>query len=257
MRYEELEEWFARHVERYKREDPNGWMRRKERHTHAVVRNAQRLCAVLGWGRQETAIARTVALLHDVGRFEQMRRYGTFRDDLSEDHAELGLKTIEKEGLLEGMGTRERTLITTAIYWHNKPEHALPRSLDEASWRQVKLIRDADKIDIIKVVHETEQEENKEALSTASGVDDEERLSDHVRELVMRGEDIKKQELHTSLDNKAFMLNWIHQFYYDQSVKVLSEQGHYEEMLQTIPEEYAEVKRRLREAYERKLSEAS
>ena len=40
-------------------------------------------------------------LLHDIGRFEQVRRYGTFVDSVSVDHAALGADLLFREGLLD------------------------------------------------------------------------------------------------------------------------------------------------------------
>ena len=37
-------------------------------------------------------------LLHDVGRFEQLRRYGTFIDAQSIDHAEFGADRLFRQG---------------------------------------------------------------------------------------------------------------------------------------------------------------
>ena len=41
-------------------------------------------------------IAEAVALLHDVGRFEQYKRYGTFNDRKSVNHAALGVEIMKK-----------------------------------------------------------------------------------------------------------------------------------------------------------------
>jgi hypothetical protein len=42
-----------------------------------------------------------VALLHDVGRFPQYRRWRTFRDSESDNHARLSLEVIRHEAVLE------------------------------------------------------------------------------------------------------------------------------------------------------------
>ena len=39
-------------------------------------------------------------MLHDIGRFEQIRRFGTFNDVQSVDHAEFGADLLFKEGLI-------------------------------------------------------------------------------------------------------------------------------------------------------------
>ena len=42
-----------------------------------------------------------LGLLHDIGRFEQLTQYGTFKDADSVDHAELGADILFKDGLIE------------------------------------------------------------------------------------------------------------------------------------------------------------
>lgn len=94
-------------------------------------------------------------LLHDIGRFEQVRRFDTFYDAQSIQHAALGAEVLFGEADPRGPQIRayiepgEDDLIRTAIATHS--DYMLPRDLDERTRAYCDVLRDADKIDIIKV----------------------------------------------------------------------------------------------------------
>jgi len=50
--------------------------------------------------QKDLNLAKTIALLHDVGRFEQYERYRTFDDYKSEDHVHLSLNVLNQEEVL-------------------------------------------------------------------------------------------------------------------------------------------------------------
>ena len=96
-----------------------------------------------------------LGLLHDIGRFEQIKKYGTLVDAESVDHAELGADILFKDGLIKkfvpDLG-RFRQIAETAIRLHNKLR--LPDNLDPETELYTKALRDADKVDIFQVLTE-------------------------------------------------------------------------------------------------------
>lgn len=102
----------------------------------------------------EKDIAWLCGLLHDIGRFEQVRRYDTFNDAASVNHATLGVQVLFDEGeapLIRSFIPSEAhdELIRTAIATHS--DFRLPKELDRRTKMHCTTLRDADKIDIIKV----------------------------------------------------------------------------------------------------------
>ena len=67
-------------------------------HTYRVSSLCQQIAVQSGFDKDETELAWLTGMLHDVGRFEQLRRYGTFMDAQSIDHAEFGADILFKEG---------------------------------------------------------------------------------------------------------------------------------------------------------------
>lgn len=122
----------------------------KKAHSLRVRSEIRDLGKALGLKDDALRMAELIGLLHDCGRFAQYVRYGTFKDSRSTDHAELGIEVLKEHRVLDGIGGTERTLIFRAIVWHNKIR--LPQGEGEPFLFYEKLIRDADKLDIWKVV---------------------------------------------------------------------------------------------------------
>ncbi len=104
---------------------------------------------------EDTDLAWLIGLMHDIGRFEQARRYGTFVDSLSVDHAELSADLLFAEGLADrfpqdGLPEDWRNIAETAVRQHNKLKPA--ETPDDRTRRFIDLIRDADKTDIFRVI---------------------------------------------------------------------------------------------------------
>ncbi len=103
-------------------------------------------------GLDRPALHAAAALLHDIGRFPQFERFGTYRDDESVDHGEEGARFLEAAGgdFLAAFGASERDCIVLAVRLHNKRE--LPAGLDPLARSLCDAVRDADKLDIVPVV---------------------------------------------------------------------------------------------------------
>lgn len=145
-----LHAWFNDYVKGYYSDDTdqNHVIRLKEEHTARVCSNIRMLGESLGMSDQEMRLLDAIALLHDVGRFPQYVRYHTFNDRASENHALLGLRRICIRGILADLNQPERRYIARSVAYHNSA--LLPVSSDQQSLLYIKLVRDADKLDIWK-----------------------------------------------------------------------------------------------------------
>jgi hypothetical protein len=92
------------------------------------------------------------ALYHDLGRFEQLKRYNTFRDADSIDHGLLGSRLLARENFLAGESPALRRRVRGAVLLHNRL--ALPSRLETSFSHVLMALRDADKLDIISVMRE-------------------------------------------------------------------------------------------------------
>jgi hypothetical protein len=122
----------------------------KQIHTERVCLTIRRLGKALHLSPGDLLLAEVAALLHDVGRFSQFARYRTFRDKDSTNHGRLGLHVVNRHGLLSAFTPAEQRHIARALAFHNAPQ--LPPIADATSLFFLKLLRDADKLDIWRVV---------------------------------------------------------------------------------------------------------
>ncbi len=145
---------FHGYVDGYR--EPDGtlheMLRLKLEHTCRVVDDARLILAGEAWPEEACVAGEACAWLHDVGRFSQFREFGTFQDARSVDHAVRSVAVVSGGGWLDGLAAEERKRVLAAVAAHNKRE--LPVSLDAATAALAHLVRDADKLDIFRVMEE-------------------------------------------------------------------------------------------------------
>ncbi len=123
-------------------------MELKRVHTDFVVRNARNIANGEGFDTETAEVCEAAALLHDTGRYEQLRRYSTFRDSDSVDHAVFSHDIVKERGWLDG--NPHADVILKAVLYHNRRE--LPDGLDPLTLAAANCVRDADKLDIFRVL---------------------------------------------------------------------------------------------------------
>ena len=139
-------------------------MQLKYEHTAFVVRNAGLIADGESFDLPQRQAALVAAQLHDVGRYEQLRRYNTFRDSESVDHAVFSHDIVREKGWLDSSfdaicpGFAE--IVLKAVLYHNRRD--LPSELDapgdDPFLRRLTVaahtVRDADKLDIFRVLED-------------------------------------------------------------------------------------------------------
>lgn len=129
-------------------------------HTYKVADNCECIARSLGLSDEEVEFSWLSGMLHDIGRFEQIRRYDTFVDVLSVDHAALGADILFGEERLIEKFTDDRTLdpmLDTVIRQHNK--FRISEEVTDKTLTFCNILRDADKVDIFRVIVDTPLEE--------------------------------------------------------------------------------------------------
>ena len=135
-------------------------------HTYRVSALCARIAQSLALPPEDVDLAWLSGILHDVGLFEQLRRYNTFIDAQSVSHAALSVAVLFDEGrirdYLDDAGAD--ALLRTAVEWHSA--FRLPEALDDRTRLFCQILRDADKIDILRVNNAKFQ-----LLSTTDNID--------------------------------------------------------------------------------------
>jgi hypothetical protein len=124
----------------------------KLEHSRYVAENARDIARDLGWDAEDVCTAEALGWLHDVGRFSQFAEFGHFHDATSVDHGRRGLEIIQESDILALLPENRRRCLMEGIRHHNA--RTIPATLTPACLPLLKLIRDADKLDIYRVVSE-------------------------------------------------------------------------------------------------------
>lgn len=254
---------FAEYVRNYDPSDEK--IKLKIDHTYRVAGLCQRIAESLGLSEPDVDIAWLLGMLHDIGRFEQIRRFGTFNDVQSVDHAEFGADLLFKEGLIrkfaEGYyeecelarsGNEEAEQIIKNNEHHNKDTGLLEMAIRQHNKYRVKedlterqrmfcdILRDADKVDIFKVnadipmeiIYDVTTEELKNGIITKE-----------VLESFYKKETVLKSVRRSAVDHIVGHISLLFELVYKESYRQAKEQGYVYKLLNfksDVPEVNAE-----------------
>ena len=141
---------FSEYVKGFDTKDPK--IDLKIRHTFHVQNLSEYLAKKLNLNDEDFKLASLIGLLHDIGRFEQLKENDSYFDFTGLDHADYGIKLLFEDGMIREF-VEENTydeIIRKAIYHHNK----ITLNEEGLTEREIffsKLIRDADKLDNYRV----------------------------------------------------------------------------------------------------------
>lgn len=141
-----LEE-FKKYVSDYDINDEN--IKLKYNHSLRVMELSEKYALILGFNEEDVKLAKLIGLLHDFGRFEQLRVYNSYNDRETINHADYSVEQLFDKGFIRNFTEKQEDyeIIKFAIKYHNK--YHLPHVNNERMMKHAKLIRDTDKIDII------------------------------------------------------------------------------------------------------------
>ena len=219
----------------------------KETHTGYVTANSVELAKYLKLNQHDVELAEIIGLFHDVG------------DADSEDHADLGMKVISELDFFKKISAEDFEIAKFAIQQHNKKEIAA--NDDERKILFAKIIRDADKLDIYRVLEPFFAQENADKMPNfikGKFIAD---ISDDFVDHFAKGEQADFREIRTNGDRKIVRLMWIYNVNYAWTLKKISERGYIDEIIENLPRtennsaRIDEGIKRLREYVAKKISE--
>lgn len=195
----------------------------KKEHTFYVARNCEWIARKLNLSKEETYIAWLLGMLHDIGRFEQLKRYQTFHDRLSCNHAFLSADLLQKNFFT--LPNKWKNLIEFCVRWHSA--YQIP-NCDDQTRLFANILRDADKIDIIRVNVESSFEDIyglPEAEFYTS------QISFEVAQDLMKHQTVYQAHRKTAIDYRLSHIAFVYGLEYKESIHLLMEQGYLDQML--------------------------
>jgi putative nucleotidyltransferase with HDIG domain len=230
--------WFGNYVAGFYGNDEviNANLKLKEEHSRRVCEEMSYLAGELGLSDNQRRIADAIAILHDVGRFEQFVKHRTYSDFKSVNHCLVGVEVLRREKILEQIDKNERELIEKAIEYHGLIK--LPDDLEGESLLFSKLIRDADKLDIFYVVMEycKQYRDNPENFKLGLEFPDEPVYSAEVVKGILCGRRINYSKLRTLNDMMLCQLAWVYDVNFTATLKRIKRRRFLEKTFDFLPE---------------------
>ncbi len=254
-----LRNWAAAYIQQFVSPDPRiqEAMDLKEAHTLRVCEAILDIARHEGLAGEDLLIAEAAALLHDIGRFEQFRKYGTFSDARSENHALLGVSVIRRNTVLEGLDPVQARMIVRAVEYHNKA--ALPFDENGRGLFFMKLLRDADKVDIWKVVTDYYRDASAKRNRTIElNLPNTMEISNAVFRTLMQGKIVQMADLKTLNDFKLLQIGWIYDVNFFRTFQMVQERGYLEQIRQALPADSSPIDKvyeRARDYLQRRIFE--
>ncbi len=253
---EKFRTWFDDYVTGFYSEDEyvNTNLKMKQLHSRRTCSVTRELVDQLELDTNQKRIAETIALFHDIGRFEQFIRYGTYNDARSVNHCQLGLRVLRETNVLAPVDRAEREVIEKAIEYHGRKE--LPSDLDDQCLLFSKVIRDADKVDVLYVITEyhkqyleivtrrpwpvtratsDERRATRVLQSLLLELPDEPKYSPKIVDALLHGRRIDHKELRTMNDMRLLLIGWVYDVNFAATLKQIRERGFLDVLFDFLP----------------------
>lgn len=191
----------------------------KVAHTKRVMNNNIDLAKSLQLTQEDINLAGLIGLLHDIGRFEQVKIYDTFIDSKSINHAIFSSEQLFKKGLIRKFIKDDKydEVIKAAIENHNKFE--IETGLSDRALLHSKMIRDSDKIDIYVQVLESDPQ-----LVFDGSYDCNDTISEKILSDFREYKCIETKDMNCKADDLVRKVALIYGLYYPQSLQAIKQQ---------------------------------
>ncbi len=233
----DIRNWYERYVNSFHQNDVE-YMQNinlKYDHTERVVIEARGIANSLRLDHHDMTLVMLAAMLHDLGRYKQLKEYGTFNDRESINHAALALAILGEEGVLDNLDQTDAALIRCGIEHHNKLK--IPSNLSEREKTIVKIIRDADKLDILRIVsqHYTHSEpERNNAIDF--NLPEGDSINIEILTALENKQIVEVQSVKNRTELKLLQLGWIYDLNYPWTCQLIENRQFIETIVSTLPQ---------------------
>lgn len=228
----------------------------KKEHTHRVVSNTRNLAGALNLTPDEEQAVVLAAVFHDIGRFRQMAEFSTLDDSVSLDHAELAVEIVKEKNYLKAVGDELQGLVYSTIRHHSKPE--LPRNIGGTELLLARLLRDADKMDILKVLSRYYADRSQPVNHMLTWeLPPSTKVSPAVAKEILAGKIVPKKEVKNEADVKILQLSWVFDINFKPSMEIILRNRYLEAIYNSLPknDQVFEIYRKVKVFAENKMME--
>lgn len=209
---EKANKFYKEYIKNYNPQNPKTAL--KIAHIFRTAEKARKIAINLNLSEEDIKLAELIGMLHDIGRFEQLKQYNTYNDRESINHGELGVRILFEERLIEKFVEDRQydRIIYLTIINHNRDN--IEEGLNYRELLHCKIIRDADKWDIFYV----ETIESNEAIwGTSNPIFDNE-ITPEIMEGYMKNGRIDYSKIKVKEDVFIVELSHIFNIYFDYTL---------------------------------------
>lgn len=239
---EKAKQEFKRYVENYNPKDEK--IKIKITHIERVAEISKKIAQNLKLDEEEIKLAELIGLLHDIGRFEQIRLYHTFSDKDSINHGEFAVKILFEDGLIREFIETDKydKIIKLAIINHNRTY--IEEGLTEREILHAKIIRDADKTDIYSVLISANKK-------TIWGKDDlsNDKISDEIYREYIEEKRIDYRQRKTCVDTLVCHFNYVFDLNFKSTKQIIKQNKYIDKLYKRFKFEDKETMERFNNIY--------
>jgi hypothetical protein len=208
----------------------------KRDHCLKVMEEASAIVQESGLDEHGSRLALIASLFHDLGRFHQYLIYGTFKDADSEDHARLGLRCLRGADILSALPGEDRKAVLQAVLLHNR--RALPDRVTGRSRTICQVVRDADKLDILRVLlTHLEPNGKRNSVVTLGLAQDPLAYTPDLLESIRSGQMARYESMVWENDFAILLLSWIYDFNFPITCRMFLARGYLDRLVALLPPE--------------------
>ena len=199
---------------------------RKIYHSLRVMEISKKIATNMGLENEKIELATLIGLLHDIGRFEQFKIYQTYSDLESIDHGDLGADILKQNNFIRNFIKEAKydEIILKSVQNHNK--YKIADDLNKEEKLFCKIVRDADKIDILYEAIEIFWKKGREEIQN-------DLISDKVyneflnKKLIKKDKNMKKN----GIDKLVLMLAFVFDINFHESLEILKKEDYLNKIL--------------------------
>ena len=234
-----LTEWFDQYVNRYRGVDGLLPAALELKHTHSkrVAENARLIAGGIELADDVVLLAEVCGLVHDIGRFTQYTRYGSFSDPVTVDHGRAGRRILEAEKLPEMLNAGDWSQMACSVEYHNRKASDIPAGIPAETECLLKLIRDADKLDIMDLVLKSVHRDGfRELPDMLPHISTSRELTAAVIDEVIKTKTVSTGSLATVTDFLIMLASWFYDLNYAVTRRLAVSRSIIERLQQEMPD---------------------
>lgn len=214
---EKAKKEFKKYVSNYDVQNPE--IERKILHTYRVSENSKEIAKRLNLNEEQQKLAELIGILHDIGRFEQQTKYKNYDVISNFDHGDFGAELLTKELRNYISDDKYDNIIIKAVKNHNK--YKIEENLTKEELLFAKLIRDADKLDILYECTDIFWKGKEELIENS-------KISKEIHEAYCENQSVKKEKdkKYNEIDGMFITLAYTFDINYKQSYEIIKEQDY-------------------------------